>query len=284
MAGLAEHLARASLRSLAGYQTRYVATSAGEVHVLEAPGRGPLPPLVLLHGLSSAGVDFLPILSHLRHAVSRVVLPDLPGHGFSTQDAPADVARLRQSLREVLDAVIDAPALIFGNSLGGYAGIHYALERPQKVRALMLASPAGAAMGEGELGELKALFELKSHGDALAFIDRVLARPSALRHAMAWGLRRRLKARGVRAVLEVAQASELLSAEDLRRLAPPLLLIWGRAERILPPQHLDFFRAHLPPHARIEEPRGFGHSPFLDEPRALAELMLGFAREVAGRR
>lgn len=281
MAGFAEHLARASLRSLAGFKARYVHTSAGAVHVLEAPGRGPLPPLVLLHGLSSAGVDFLPILGHLRHAVSRVVLPDLPGHGFSTGHAPADLALLRQSLREVLDAVIDAPALVFGNSLGGYAGIQYALERPQKVRALMLASPAGAAMGETELEALKAVFELNSHGEALAFIDRVLARPSALRHAMAWGLRRRLRAPGVRSVLQVAHTSQLLTAEELRRLAPPLLLIWGQAERVLPPQHLDFFRAHLPPHARIEEPRGFGHSPFLDDPRALAELMLAFAREVA---
>ena len=278
MAGRAEHLARASLRSLAGYTIRYVRTSTGAVHVLEAEGRGTLPPLVLLHGLSSAGVHFLPMLGHLRAEVSRLVLPDLPGHGFSSAPRPADEAALRRGVREALDAVLDAPALVFGNSLGGYAAIQYALERPERVRALMLASPAGAAMSHDELGALKALFHLTSHGQALDFIDRVLARRGPLRHAMAWGLRRQVQSAGVAAVLQAAQAPSLLTPAQLGALPHPLLLVWGKQDRVLSPAHLEFFRRHLPAHARIEEPPGFGHSPFLDDPAALARMLVTFAR------
>lgn len=271
------------MRTLAGYTTRYVRTSTGAVHVLEAAGHGHLPPLVLLHGLSSAGVHFLPMLAPLRRGFSRLVLPDLPGHGFSQVPNTTDLSALRAGLRDALDMVLDVPALLFGNSLGGYAAIQYALERPHKVRGLMLASPAGAAMGDAELGELKRLFHVRSHAEAVGFMERVLARPGPFRHALAWGLRRQLQAPGVGLVLRAVESAHLLSPEELRRLAHPLLLVWGREEKVLPRAHLEFFRTHLPPHARIEEPHGFGHSPFLDDPEALARLLVTFARDVAAK-
>ena len=62
----------------------------------------------------------------------------------------------------------------------------------------------------------------------------------------------------------------------------PTLLVWGRAERILPASGLAFFRAHLPPHARIEEPERCGHSPHLDRPAWLARTLVDFATAATG--
>ena len=59
-----------------------------------------------------------------------------------------------------------------------------------------------------------------------------------------------------------------------------MLLLWGRDERILPRYHLDFFRRHLPEHARFEEPEGFGHAPHLDDASALAHRILAFTADV----
>jgi len=279
MAGLAEHLARTSLQRLRGYSRRYVPTSKGRVHVLEAKSKGSLPPLVLLHGLSSAGVHFFPMLGPLERAFSRVVLIDLPGHGFSDTPSRLDADSLRTGLFEALDDVTRAgPAILFGNSLGGYGAIRYALERPAQVRALMLASPGGAEMTDDELAALRATFQLGSHADALAFIDRLLASRSRARHLFAWGLRRQLRRPEVQAILSAATQAHLLTPGELGALTHPILFMWGQAERVLPSRHLDFFRAHLPSHAKWVEPAGWGHSPFLDDAPGFARELIDFAR------
>src|SRR4051794_30043203 len=116
MTGIGEHLARTSLCLLQGYSRRYVQTSIGRVHVLETRGKGRLPPLVMLHGLSSAGVHYYRMLKHFS-GVSRVLLPDLPGHGFSDTPARFDEASMLFGLFDALDQLLDRPAILCGNSL-----------------------------------------------------------------------------------------------------------------------------------------------------------------------
>jgi len=280
MSGLAEHVARTSLRWFRGYTSRVIPTSMGRMHVLEGQGRGHRPPLVMLHGLSSAGVHFLPMLGPLQRAFARIILLDLPGHGFSDAPRLREAPGFHDATLEALDRVVGEPALVFGNSLGGYAAIRYALERPYRVAGLFLASPAGAAMTDEDLEEFRPLFRLRDHRDALAFVDKLLAKPTLVRHALAWGIRRQFRRPEVNDVLRIAATEHLLTPDDLSRLEVPTVLFWGRAERILPQRSLDFFRAHLPRHARVEEPEGFGHSPFLDDPRALADRLVRFGDEV----
>ena len=159
MPALTDRLARTSL-VLQGYRSRTIPTSVGEVHVLEADGRGKLPTLVLLHGFSSAGVHYFPLLHSLRRRFRRIVLPDLPAHGFS--GSPRGGVRgetLLDGLTEALDAVLDEPVILFGNSLGGIAAIRYALARPARVRGLILCSPTGAAMSAEGLPEVRFTFD-----------------------------------------------------------------------------------------------------------------------------
>lgn len=272
-----DRAARALLR-LGGFRSRHVATSVGRVHALEASGIGGGAPLVLLHGFGAAGADFGPLLLHLRSAFRRVVAPDLPAHGFS--DAPHGGMRkeaLERGLVESLDALIDEPAIVFGNSMGGIGAIRYALARPERVAALVLCSPGGAAMTDAQLRAFVRTFRLETHAEALAFIDRLLARRSRLRHLFAWGVRHRFGRPEMRELLDSVSSSDLLTPAQLRSLSMPVLLLWGRAERILPSTHYGFFRRHLPHHARIETPRDFGHSPFLDDARALADRIIAFA-------
>lgn len=268
---------------LDGYRSRYVRTSAGRVHVLDAPGRGVLPPIVLLHGLSSAGVHFLPLLRRLRGHVRRVVAPDLLAHGFSDAPAVMRAELMASALVEALDDVIDEPSVVYGNSMGGLAAVRYALARPARVRALVLASPGGAAMDEAELRHFASGFSLTKHDEALGFVDRVLARRSRFRQLLAWGVRRQFGDPRVRALLSALVPADLLRPEELAALSIPVLLVWGRDERILPRAHFEFFRRHLPEHTRIEQPDGFGHAPYLDDAGAVARQIFAFVVEVEGR-
>jgi len=264
-----------------GCTRRMVTTRRGRVRVIEREGKGDLPTVVLLHGLGSQGADYLPLLARLRPHVRRVIAPDLPGHGRS--DAPY-TERPRhthmETLAEALDEVLDEPAVIFGNSLGGLAAIRFALARPDRVRGLFLASPSGAPSTPDEIERLLDVLRLETHADALRFLDLVLhgeRRP--FRHVMAWGLRRRFRALPVRAWVEAIREAQPLTPAELARIVVPVQLLWGRSERLLPSTHLDFFRAHLPKAARIDEPHGFAHSPQLDDVNEVTRRLVAFARD-----
>jgi pimeloyl-ACP methyl ester carboxylesterase len=251
------------------------------MHLLEAEGHGRLPPLVLLHGLSSTGVHYLPLVGHVRPHVRRLVLPDLPGHGFS-EPPPGGMRHdaVAAGLQEALDAVLDEPAVIFGNSLGALAAIRYARTRPERVRGLFLCSPGGAPMDEDELRAYLGTFRVDTHASAVAFVDRVFGRRSTFRHVLAWGVRKRMRHPTVRGLLETASPESLLSRDDLAGLSMPVWLSWGRRDGVLPREHLDFFRENLPAHAVVHEPPEHGHSPYLEDARGVGRAIVEFLAEV----
>ncbi len=280
MAAIEDHLARATLQARF-FRSRRIRTSVGRMHMLDARGEGRLPPLVLLHGLSSTGVHYLPLVSHVRPHVRRLLLPDLPGHGFS--DIPAGGMRheaLSAGVREALDAVLDEPAVIFGNSLGALAAIHYARLRPERVRGLFLCSPGGAPMEEKELERFLATFRVESHASAVAFVDRVFGTRTPLRHVLAWGIKRRMRNPGVRGLLEAVTPEVLLSKDDLAGLRMPVVLSWGRRDGVLPRGHFDFFRDNLPPATVVHEPQNHGHSPYLEDAGGVGRAIVHFLGEV----
>src|SRR5438552_2196522 len=117
-----------------GFASRTIATEAGQLHAYDAQGRGPLAPIVVLHGLGSAATPFGPLLARLRPHTRRVLAPELPGHGFSA----APTGRLTPeglyaAARDALDALVDEPIVLVGSSLGGAIALRYALERPRRL-------------------------------------------------------------------------------------------------------------------------------------------------------
>jgi pimeloyl-ACP methyl ester carboxylesterase len=271
-------LGKAMLSAL-GYTSRDVPTKAGAVRIADRRGPGTLPPIVVIHGLGSRGADYLPLLQRLSRHSRRVIAPDLPGHGASETPSALDIASCIEGVGEAIDATLDEPAIVFGNSLGGLTSLRFALAYPRRVRGLFLTSPAGAPSTPAELAEIAAKLRIKSHEDALRFFEIVLhEKPGPLRHAVAWSLRRRYGTSGLRALLGDIEKAKPLEPEELAKLEVPVHLFWGRSERLLPPSHLAFFRQHLRG-ATIEEPYGFGHSPDLDSVNDVARRIIAFARD-----
>ena len=274
-------LERLGRRALArrGIASRTVRTPHGTLHVYDAPGTGTLPPVVLLHGIASSATPFGPVLARLRRDAGRVVAPDFPGHGFSEEpSARLTIDALTTSVVHALDELLDAPALLVGNSLGGALALHYALRRPEKVRGLLLVSPAGARASDEDWRALRATFHLRSRAEARAFIDRLYHHPPRLASLFAHELPAVMQRRAVRELVESASNDDLPTPDELGSLRVPILLLWGTSERILPPAILDYFTRHLPRHALIERPEGFGHCPHFEDPGAVARRIVEFAR------
>ena len=262
-----------------GILSRRIGTRYGRIHAYDAPGSGSLPPTVLLHGLGSTATFFGPLLEYLRRDVFRIVAPEYPGHGFSESGVERVTPEvLFGSVEATLDALVHEPAMLVGHSLGGAVALHLAIAHPERVSALVLVSPAAARGSDEEWGSIKRAFDVGTRAEGSAFLERVHHRPPWFLPLLAHEIPPTLRRRAVRDLLESASNRDLPNPDALGSLAMPILLLWGRSERLLPTTHLDYFAQHLPNHAVIERPEGFGHCPHLDSPGALAKRIVAFAR------
>lgn len=270
---------------LRGYVSRRVPTTVGACHALVAEGRGALPPILVLHGLSAAGQYYENLMRRVRPHVRRVIAPDMPGHGYSELPAEGlDQGTLAAGFREALDQLVTEPVVVFGNSLGAAAAVRWASENPDRAIGVFLAAPGGAPMAQEELDEFVEAFMLDCHEKALDFVDRLFHRPPAWRHLLAWGVRQQFGREGIEQLLRSVRPEDLLQPEELERLTMPVMVLWGDADRILRPEDRIFFEAHLPAHAEIHRLREYGHVPHMSHPDSLARYLLDFTRQVARQR
>jgi pimeloyl-ACP methyl ester carboxylesterase len=65
------------------------------------------------------------------------------------------------------------------------------------------------------------------------------------------------------------------SVDALQRIAHPTLIIWGRNDRLLLPSHGERARREIPASRLCLIPDA-GHLPFLDQPEAFCNAVLGF--------
>lgn len=263
-----------------GLQSRHVQTPVGKMHVLEWRGSGKLPTLVVLHGISSNSVPFGSLILKLRGRFSRILAPDAIGHGLSEEPSVADPELLLQGLLAWADQELDEPAFVLGNSLGGGMALRLAVERPAKVRGLILTSPGGAYMEKEELRSFLQRFDMTDRRNAQAFVNDLYFQPPFYNPVASWFVQGVFLRPWLRRLIDNIGPQHLLLPEQLRNLTMPVLLLWGRADRLMLPQMLSFFRLHLPGHAQVEEPEDFGHIPHLERPGKLASRLLHFVNQV----
>ncbi len=265
---------------------------AMQAHVLEA-GRGE--PLVILHGGDGQGVDWAPLMAELQGDM-RLYAIDRPGYGLSD---PFDYRRvdLRRHAADFVVSALDALGLeratIAGGSMGGFFALATAFERPERVRALALVGmPVGLARriapamrvlcGVPGLADLfvarlarptakarrrqyRDMFHIDPQTVPDVYFDMQVAGmriPGAL---STWAvlLRRVAGLRGMR--------DEVTFADELDRLRPPTLVVWGQHD--MAPAAAGRAAVERIPDGRFVELPGTGHFPFLERPGETARLI-----------
>jgi pimeloyl-ACP methyl ester carboxylesterase len=103
-------------------------------------------PLVLLHGPGEFAGKWVRVIPGLAGA-NRVIAPDLPAHGASgvPEDGVLDVERTLAWLDELIERTCSEPPVIVGHVLGGAIAARFAIERPKRLRRLVLVDTLGLA-------------------------------------------------------------------------------------------------------------------------------------------
>jgi len=250
-----------------GFALREIASGERRVLVYDRLGTGGAPPIVLLHGLGGSAASFALLASRLASASRRVLVIDLPGHGRNRLRKGEEAAGLVEQAQALGSALreLAEPAVLIGNSLGGALCLHAAVVAPERVRAVVGLSPAGAPLLDADRESIREVFR----GDLRAALDmpgRLYRRPPRFARFFARDLARHFAAAPVQRLLaQVGQHA--LTPEDLTRIEQPVLILWGESDGILPASSVDWFRTHLR-NGTVEVLPECGHLPQMEQ-RAL---------------
>jgi pimeloyl-ACP methyl ester carboxylesterase len=237
-------MARATL--LPGFRP-HVADIGGAISRYYVGGAGE--PLVLVHGLGGAAVNFTE-LAPLLALNRRVLVPDLPGHGGSD---PLPRVEGLSSYAEHVVAVAERenmlPAAVLGYSMGGVVALRLAVSRPESVRALVLVAAAGIVSRTRRADLWLRLMGFLRPTRFVTPFRRTFADRPRLRYVPFgyWGADNppALSPQAVLGFLEGALAhTDTASAgralveddprPDLGRVSCPTLLLWGARDRLVP--------------------------------------------------
>jgi pimeloyl-ACP methyl ester carboxylesterase len=274
---------------------RFVEVDGRRINVVEI-GAGE-PEIVFVHGLAGSWQNWLENLPHFAAAGHRVIAFDLPGFGAS--EAPRSKISI-PGYGRLVDTLLDrlgvGPAVLVGNSMGGFIGAEVAIQYPARVQRLVLVSAAGLTV------------EYQRNDRALAALQY------ARRLLMAWGgfigtrsdaIAGRPRARRLLMRLVVHDADSLpapLIAEQMRgagnpgfvdaldaltdysirarlgEISCPTLIVWGTEDNLVPVRDAAEFERLIPDARKVVWPET-GHVPMLERPAAFNALVEGFVVE-----
>ncbi len=265
----------------------------GDIHVRQ-DGPGDAPPIVLVHGFAGS-LHWFDRLAPLLAEDRRVIRVDLLGHGGSEKPGEGytieNQARLVELALEQLDVSV---AVVVGHSMGGAVATALADRSPGLVSGLVVLDE-GPDTSFGSTPLLARLGFLPLLGEMLHRVTPDGMVRDGYRDAFAKGFDlaagfddpdqvvrdfRRMTFTSYKqsnAGEEHFLDSEPLNAR-LRRLGKATLVLFGEEDR--------FFRAResarafdgVVPGARVEVVPGVGHSPNVEAPERIAELVRAFGQ------
>jgi pimeloyl-ACP methyl ester carboxylesterase len=232
-----------------GFRIRYLEAGAGT-------------PLVHLHG--AGGPRLTPAHELLSHHY-RVVLFEMPGFGQSAEnDRTQTMPELASTMARAIEALgIDAFNLM-GTSFGGTTSLWLALDKPERVLALVLEAPAairqeGAEPPAGSPEEMAR--RLYAHPERVGPI----AVPDPATRAKMQRLVQRLRGPNRDPALE----------RRLGGLVPPTLVLFGTLDRVIAPAMGRVYK-DLIPGCHLVFVYDAGHAIGTDRPEAFVEVVADF--------
>jgi 3-oxoadipate enol-lactonase len=251
-------------------------------------GEAAAPAVVLLAGWGCSAYLYRKNLQPLAEAGLRAIAVELKGQGESDKPLGAGeytLDSLAAHTLDVLDALELPSAMLVGLSLGGAIAARVALRAPERVNKLALLASVG-------LGPVRLVRGVRMLPIALGALLPRLTRRWMFRVALraAYGTLAEPTERDVDAYFAPAsdpafvrtlwaQLHEVdwreLTPAEVRRLAMPLLAIFGTHDRIIAPHRAEQVLREAP-HARIIRIPGAGHAIAEEAPEVVNRELVDF--------
>ena len=206
-----------------------------------------------------------------------------PGRSYMTLDEMRDI------LEVFMKTAVGEPAMVAGNSMGGWLAVKLAWQIPAQILGIVLLDAGGAPLQGRDswvpFGETIGIPDMKTA--RLVFRQMFGGIPAPMlylgQHSLQELFQRRVVREFVANMMSADPERELLRAADLRALPVPAGIVWGLNDNFLPKGSLDFFRDNLPGAPTMLLKR-CGHLPQRERPVAVLHFLRMFAAQLAARR
>jgi pimeloyl-ACP methyl ester carboxylesterase len=228
--------ARQQLLALLPFAERRLDLAGVSTAVLEAGGG---PPMILLHGPGEFAESWLRVVPDLM-TTHRIIAPDLPGHGASKVDGALEAGRVLAWVAELVEKTCTAPPVLVGRTAGGAVAARFVSTHAVRVAQLVLVDALGLApfTPAPEFGRALQAFlgdpTRNSYELAMRYcsfdLDRVREQLGDSWEPLAAYAVDRVATPSVLAATHaiLTEFGGPIPTRELRRIAVPTALIWGR--------------------------------------------------------
>ncbi|MDB5130504.1 MAG: hsaD 2 [Mucilaginibacter sp.] len=230
--------------------------------------------LLLLHGLMGALSNWDEVIEEFKSQY-RVIIPVLPIY-----DLPLLTTGVKTMAKYVHKFIVHkqlANVTLLGNSLGGHVALIYVLSHPAMVKAMVLTGSSGLyenAFGgsfprRGSYDFIKEKVEYTFYDPETATKELVddVYRIINDRHSV------------IRILAMAKSAIRHNMKKDLHKINIPVSLIWGKNDKITPPEVAVEFHSLLP-NSELHWIDHCGHAPMMEQPKEFNRLLKGFLEKI----
>jgi abhydrolase domain-containing protein 6 len=272
---------RAELRA-AGLERRSIDVAGNHIEYLVG-GSGE--PMVLLHGFGGDKSAWVRVSRYLTPHF-RIVAPDIPGFGESSQDPSAHYGIVEQVER--IHAFVHALGLgtvhLGGNSMGGAIAGVYAARHPEDLRSLWLLDPGWIRSAKpSELQQRMAQGDNPLLVTDVAGFERLLdfvffERPSIPRPIERYLAEQAIVHRPFNEkIMGDFQATPVILEDEVKGVPTPTLITWGDHDRLVDVSGAQVLKSVMP-YAEVVVMPNVGHVPMVEKPEAAARAFLKFRK------
>jgi magnesium chelatase accessory protein len=272
--------------------SRFVEAAGFRWHV-QVMGAGPV--VLLIHGTGASSHSYGELAKILANTFT-VVVPDLPGHGFTELPSASRLSlpAMAADLADLLKALKLEPSLVVGHSAGAAILIEMCLDRliaPDAIISLNGALlPFGSVVGQffSPLAKLLVLNPFVPRfftwrASSPGAVERLIGNTGSRLDPQGIASYTRLfqNERHVTAALGMMAKWDLSRLENrLGDLRVPLVLVVGSEDRAVSPQDAFKIRDRVPG-AKVVLLRGLGHLAHEERPEEVAEIVAQSVRSDA---
>ena len=261
-------MSRVSLK-VNGLEERELATGGGTMTYWEG-GSGPA--MVLIHGAGDQAGAWARTVGGLV-PYYRVVIPDMPGHWKSDpRSGPIHMTELLDGLDALMDACCaDEPAIVVGNSMGGWLGFLYARDNPGRVDRLVAVNGGPVFNPDPQVN----IFPT-TRDEARETMKGLMgpASPQIPGYVLDDIVRRTPGGPAARFASTAGEMGAYLLDGKLGEVTVPVDLVWGDADRLLTIDYAQRIVDGLP-RARLHPVHGCGHVPQRECPLKFLDVLKG---------
>lgn len=251
-------------------------------------------PVVLVHGIMSSLHTWDGWTAELRRNY-RVISLDVPSYGL-TGALPDHLEYSDETLLSLFSQFVDELELerfsIAGNSLGGYLAALYAAQNPQRVERLILLDPIGYPQETPWVFDMATLPGISTLGRFIAppflvtmnvrdvYGDSTRLTQENLARYIHMSQRPGAKSAYMTTMVELKKRSSREVPLPFYRIKAPTLLMWGEADRWVPVELAERWKADIP-HLQLITYPGVGHVPMEELPYETAQDAKAFLADLA---